>query len=212
MARLQRHDLLGRIAQLAGARADDPTIERTLLATLGELAAELPDVDRRALLDVTPSECVPPELHEPSSGSPIDRVARRAALPLGRAREETAAVVRALAEALSAEARARLFRHVDPELRALVSAMDHAPESTAAHAPPAPVRRAPPTLATGRPGSEHPLSEARPDVAHAHSIARSDEPHADTKLSSAHGITQERLHETLSEGAPPQPSRTIARG
>lgn len=64
------------------------------------------------------------------------------------------------------------------------------------------------TLAAGRPGSSRPLSEARPNPgqtlsggraenAHAHSVARSDDPHADTKLSSARGLTQEREGESL---------------
>jgi uncharacterized protein (DUF2267 family) len=64
------------------------------------------------------------------------------------------------------------------------------------------------TLAGGRPGSSRPLSEARPNPdrtlsggraenAHAHSVARSDDPHADTKLSSARGLTQEREGESL---------------
>jgi hypothetical protein len=58
------------------------------------------------------------------------------------------------------------------------------------------------TLATGRPGSRHPVSEAHEDRAHTESIARSDDPHGDTKLSSSRGLTQERLRETLAEGRP----------
>jgi hypothetical protein len=46
------------------------------------------------------------------------------------------------------------------------------------------------------------MSEATADRAHADSVARSDAPHEDTKLSSARGTTQERLHETLAEGRP----------
>jgi hypothetical protein len=58
------------------------------------------------------------------------------------------------------------------------------------------------TLAEGRPGSHHPLSEARPERAHSHSVVRADNPHGDTKLSSAVGFTQEREQETLAAGHP----------
>ncbi|MBX3231426.1 MAG: hypothetical protein KIT84_10810 [Labilithrix sp.] len=58
------------------------------------------------------------------------------------------------------------------------------------------------TLATGRPGSRHPISEARHAGAHAESVVRSDNPHGDMKLSSARGTTQEREHEDLAEGKP----------
>lgn len=64
------------------------------------------------------------------------------------------------------------------------------------------------TLATGRPGSTRPVSEAGgpsdhdlaggvPDRAHSHSVARARDPHVDTKLSSAHGLAQERERRTL---------------
>ncbi len=56
------------------------------------------------------------------------------------------------------------------------------------------------TLAEGRPGSAHPLSEARPERAQSQSVARADNPHGDTKLSSATGLTQEREGETLATG------------
>jgi hypothetical protein len=65
------------------------------------------------------------------------------------------------------------------------------------------------TLASGRPGSRHPISDARPNRAHAHSVARSDNPHGDTKLSSSHGFTQERENETLADGRP-GPKRTLS--
>lgn len=79
--------------------------------------------------------------------------------------------------------------------------------------PPPHVHRAQPsvgaTLATGRPGSLHPLSEGRPDQGHSHSVARSASPHEDTKLSTSRGSTQERLGETLAEGRP-GPSRPLS--
>jgi len=42
-----------------------------------------------------------------------------------------------------------------------------------------------------------------PDLlAHRHSVARSDDPHADSKLSSARGLRQEREQRTLASGRP----------
>ena len=49
---------------------------------------------------------------------------------------------------------------------------------------PAPKQPVGGTLATGRPGSDHPLSDSRPSGGHANSIAETDDPHAD-RLSSA---------------------------
>jgi hypothetical protein len=56
------------------------------------------------------------------------------------------------------------------------------------------------TLAEGRPGSRHPLSEARSDRSQSESVVATENPHADTKLSSAHGLTQEREGESLATG------------
>lgn len=61
------------------------------------------------------------------------------------------------------------------------------------------------TIAGGRPGSLHPISEAGPGSRHPLSTSASQRsgslrdanPHGDTKLSSARGVTQEREHETI---------------
>jgi hypothetical protein len=58
------------------------------------------------------------------------------------------------------------------------------------------------TLATGRPGSQHPVSEAHPETAQERSVVNAENPHAETKLSSSRGTTQERRAETLATGAP----------
>jgi len=128
---------------------------------------------------------------------------------LGVAVEHVQIVGQALSELLSPELVLRLKRHL-PRLAALFSPParpsrppDHAyvlraPEpaaSTLAQGRPGGAR----PLSEARPGSEHPLSEARPERAHRHSVARADEPHADSKLSSAHGLTQEREGESLAQ-------------
>jgi hypothetical protein len=55
------------------------------------------------------------------------------------------------------------------------------------------------TLATARPGSQHPVADARPAGAQAHSIAANPDPHADTKLGSTHGVQKD---DTLAKGKP----------
>jgi hypothetical protein len=71
------------------------------------------------------------------------------------------------------------------------------------------------TIAGGRPGGSRPIADARPiagpdaekgdaQLAHRHAVARATEPHADTKLSSARGLTQEREHRSLATAQPPR--------
>lgn len=65
------------------------------------------------------------------------------------------------------------------------------------------------TLAHGRPGSRHPISESAPPLGQSSSVVKSDDPHGETKLSSGRGLTQERLRETLATGRSPQPAHPI---
>lgn len=63
------------------------------------------------------------------------------------------------------------------------------------------------SLASGRSGSRHPLSEAAPPAGQSHSVVREANPHGDVKLSSARGMTQERIGRALADGrgGPPRP-------
>lgn len=74
----------------------------------------------------------------------------------------------------------------------------------------APVAPRSATLASARPGSAHPVSEAAPPSGQMHSVAVNPSPHEETKLSAAKGFTQERLEETLGAGRPPGPTRPVA--
>ena len=120
--------------------------------------------------------------------------------------EHAQVVCRTLGSLLSPTALRRLTRHVPQLAREFEPAPETQVIQCAEHLRSAPAPEH--TLASGRPGSSRPLSEARPnsgqgssegraDRDHAHSVARSDDPHADTKLSSAHGLTQEREGESL---------------
>lgn len=57
------------------------------------------------------------------------------------------------------------------------------------------------TLASGRPGSRHPISETAPPRGQAGFVGESN-PHGGTKLSSSPGTTQERRRETIAESRP----------
>jgi uncharacterized protein (DUF2267 family) len=93
--------------------------------------------------------------------------------------------LRALTEALPADVAALLVPRSEPTFERV------------------PVDSSRRTLAEADAASEHPIYRSPPpERAHSQSVARAKEPHAETKLSSAHGLTQEREHETLAEGRP----------
>lgn len=138
------------------------------------------------------------------------RVAAETRLPLPRALEVTQAVCRALATQLRPDVRERLVAHLGPSTGRLFDLpIEGMPSQRPLHMSGPPPSGQGHTLATGRPGPRHPLSEAHPETAHTHSVARSEDPHSDSKLSSARGLTQEILHETLADGKP-GPARKVA--
>lgn len=126
---------------------------------------------------------------------PLEERVLDAARTAGRARELVASVCRVLAEELSTEALTAVRGAAPPSLAGLLAT----PSADLATRPPEPRRN--PTLATGRPGSRHPISESRPIADQAGSVAEAN-PHGAAKLSSSPGTTQERRHETVAEGHP----------
>ncbi|MBN1208953.1 MAG: DUF2267 domain-containing protein [Myxococcaceae bacterium] len=189
------------MAERAGLPGEEEA-ERTVRTVLGilcgrltwpslqSLAEDLPASLAESLRGVTPNQDFDlAELHA--------RVARRANLGLGFAVEHTAVVCQAVAEALSPAALHRLREALPESMGALFTLPAPAERFEHIHLDPSHH-----TLAEGRPGSQHPLSESRPERAHTGSVVRADNPHADTKLSSAGGLTQEREQETLAAGRP----------
>lgn len=130
-------------------------------------------------------------------GAFFARVSEREGVPVGLAREHASIVLRALGVGLDPALRARLSRVLPEELAAMLA--PRAPSTPPAHPHPS---HAPPltTLASGRPGSHHPMSASKPPAAHQHSVVAATNPHGDSKLSSAHGLTQEQLRESLATG------------
>lgn len=125
---------------------------------------------------------------------PIEERMLAHAKSAGEARELVASVGHVLVDVLSTDVVERL--RDEPSLAPFLG--EPAPEREHARTD------RPRGLAAGHFGSSHPLAEAHPDRVQAASVASTANPHDDSKLSSAHGTTQEQLHETLAEGRPPK--------
>jgi uncharacterized protein (DUF2267 family) len=170
----------------SGGFASRAAAEAAARATLEALVARLLPAEREWLTAALP-ERLAAGLGTGRGGGPIDvdaivkEVATREGVTAGTAKEHVEVVLAAVAARLDGEARAHLERALPPGLLA--------PLPVAAAPPAEPPARAPTeshTLASGRPGSEHPLSESRPQGAQANSVA-DENPHGDTKLSSSRG-------------------------
>jgi len=128
------------------------------------------------------------------TGRPLGDKLAAFGLREGRATEVIASVCRVLALELSNEALAWMRRELPAELaQMMVPPTIGGMRST---------RRHPRHLAEAHPG-EHGVAEAAPPDRQ-HETITAPNPHADSKLSSAHGMTQEREHETLAEGRDPR--------
>jgi uncharacterized protein (DUF2267 family) len=195
-------DLLTRLHEL-GPFSDDGEALRALHVTLEIIGQGLTDDERRAVAASLPTECARVLLGARAGSCRnttelFHGVRTREKTTLSRAVEHTEIVCRALGEVLSPTARTRLRRAV-PDIAALFER----PDETGGPLPLVPSLGTPNDLAEGRPGGSHPLSSANPaELSHRHSVARSDDPHAETKLSSACGLTQEREERSLATGRP----------
>jgi uncharacterized protein (DUF2267 family) len=205
-----RQALLEQIIRHGGA-ANVGAAAAALKATLATLGDRLPDNERNLLAGALPQR-VAKVLHAHRYGGPFDivelydRVARREGVPLGAAREHVQVVCRVLGEVLP--------EHVVSAVQAVIPSAfaELFTSPPAGHPPPHHARIQAPalsTLASGKPGSLHPLSESRPPGAQSHSVVHEGNPHQDTKLSSASGLTQERADDSLASSQP-DTSRTIA--
>lgn len=187
--------------QTRAALADREAAERAVLATVESLGERLLPLDAAAVASEIPlplADALRRRLNPGEFGLPelYQRVASREGVPLNFAREHAIAVCLELGRWLDRDANFHLRERLPDDFAELL------------RPPPSPWELANArirgrngrTLAEGRPGSEHPLSEGRADRAQSQSVARSENPHAETKLSSARGVTQEREHQTLAEG------------
>jgi len=203
-------DILRRVRELAPF-PDDSSAEAALSVVIEALGAMLTRDEQNAL-----SLAVPDELArmlrraEPWTQSTtrdfFKTVAARRGVSLSHAIEQAVVVCRAVGEVLTPSARGRLARTVP----ALASIMQP-PQEYGKPPPHSGLGERAHDLAEGRPGAEHPLASSDLQrLAHEHSVARSNDPHAETKLSSACGLTQEREARTLATGEPGS-RRSLAR-
>jgi uncharacterized protein (DUF2267 family) len=196
-------DEVARLGALTGREQAERVAQAVLLATGERLA--LGDRDALARRLPAPFDAL---LGGAAHARDLDLdalVARVAALEptsKGFAAEHPEAVCEAVAELADEELLLRLQKHLPRDVAELFEVHDRAPE------PPSPAHHREEasgfgdSLASGRPASKHPLSESRADRAREHSVALESNPHGDTKLSSAEGLTQERLGEDLATGRP----------
>ena len=165
--------LLDRI--VASGLPDRDIADRALWATLSVLGQRFTDDEALALSAVLEedlaraveqSECDNPNF---GAGELYERVRKQECTSPGSAREHVDIVVRALGEALDHDLRTRLARALPERVaRCLLPAESTEPPVIEHRPSSAPLE----TLASGRPGSRHPLSEASPDVGQMHSVAR----------------------------------------
>ncbi|MDB4995548.1 MAG: hypothetical protein JWM74_2980 [Myxococcaceae bacterium] len=169
--------------------------ERLSPEIVSRLASELP---RELAMQLRTPRSTAGHVRSFAANELYARVARREGVTVGFAREHAQAVCTTVARALPEEIVEAVRRDLDPDLALLFEPLEreratpppaHASKKAHGH-----------TLASGAPGSRHPIAEADVLAGHADSVARSSEPHADTKLSSSPGLTQEREHHTLAAG------------
>ncbi|NUO54933.1 MAG: DUF2267 domain-containing protein [Polyangiaceae bacterium] len=185
--------IVARVKEALGMLSDDDT-ERAIDAVLdaigrlltpdeaGSIAQHLPA--RLATILVLASEST--EAVD-SERDVVSLVASREGMPASAAYETVKVTCEVFAGYLPEDVVERLQHDLPSELAALL-VHPHGewcvPEPVVPVSAPVRRRRGATTLASGRPGSSHPVSESRPERAHSNSVVRNPNPHGDTKLSS----------------------------
>lgn len=151
-------DLLRSVARRAGIPAAPPAEVLGLVeATLTALASELPTNDVRALAQSLPTPLDYALRASELQGEFFERIARSTFVDLPAATERAESTLRALGEVLPGELLSRIIRHLPPNVAR------HLERESASPPPPHPTHaNVRGNLASGRPGSAHPLSESRP--------------------------------------------------
>lgn len=208
---------VARVGALAGP-PDERTRVAAVMATLRALARRLTTDERAWLapalpLELRPALSAPADVREPdvSAGATHARrshlfheVRRETGLPLGRAIEAVEVVCRVVAEYVAPTRRARLSALASRDLAGLFEL------ATTARSPAVPTPRGN-LLATGAPGSRHPLSQAATRAGQPGSVARWDGSPAARTLAGYRGSARAIAGETLATGRPGS-RRTLADG
>jgi uncharacterized protein (DUF2267 family) len=173
--------------------ADETAARHLLRATVAVLGERLVDDEAEALAKVVPAElaaCIDRSEYDGdfSADELYERVRRREHTPDARAKESAEIVLAVLGACLSPDLRMRIARGLPEQAAELLRGGREVGGEPPGYLD---VPRAPRgvTLATGRAGSSHPISEAGPLVGHAQSMALGPSPHAETNLSVAKRLT-----------------------
>jgi uncharacterized protein (DUF2267 family) len=194
-----------------GGLVDEENAKAALRATLAAVAERMTDDERALLAGMLPEDLTAALARRRrgmngDSAALYERVRRLEHTTASAAREHAQIVLRVFGSLIAEEQRVRLERALPRDVVHLLRREASEPP------PPHPdSRQSTPmnTLAAGRPGSTHPVSTGRPPAGQTHSVVENADPHGETKLSSAHGLTQERFRESLATGRPPGPSRPL---
>lgn len=189
----------------AGLQGDDEALDAARV-TLRALGARI-DANARAAIEQVLPAALRSELHaqaqaEPSLQALAASVGAERKVALGPALEQAEAVCRAIALELDDDAQQRLQRRIAEEFAPLFARPreEHAPTH------PAHIHRrsdqTPRSLARGKPGSRHPLSEAAPDRAQSGSIAHWDGSRDDRTLGGYRADAEQRADETPPAAVP----------
>jgi uncharacterized protein (DUF2267 family) len=142
------------VAAHAGLPLD--SAERAVRAVLGGIGAYLTDAHRQFVADELPPALGSSLLAEHDVARPIEERLLGPGMTAGRAREIIASTCRVLVEELSSDA----VHALREDLPITMSSLLAAPSPAIDRVPVQPQRHA--TLASGKPGSAHPISESRP--------------------------------------------------
>lgn len=191
---------------------DEAAARHAIVATLEALGAYVPEPERDVLGLALPQKLAHAlaarRFRGPGSAAALEKALMKSQHEnLGYAREQLEIVCGALGEALPDEVATRVEHALEPSIAALFKPVSR---DDVGEPPPYELAHSPKhhTLATGRPGSEHPIATSAPKDAQTESVT-AENPHEDTKLSSTHGETQEREEESLAT-AHPRTDREIA--
>ncbi len=204
---LSRQRFFDHVIQCAGFRSQSEA-EDAVRATLAALSSILPTTDANHIAAQLP-DWLDSQLQATSprdSASFLDQIAATEGVSVGFAREHAGIILQALGAELSPEGETYLCAMLPPEIAELM--LPRAKASTPVRVTTHQERS---TLASGRPGSRHPLSESPTGQPQSDSIAQTPDPHADTKLSESRGSTQERQKETIASGRPRR-NRSLSEG
>jgi uncharacterized protein (DUF2267 family) len=199
---MNKDRFLSEVMHRAGIESRDKAWD-AVEATLEVLGQRLLDIDTRLVADQLPSPLnTALRRHQYESDFEVDefyhRVATRQGVEVRHAVEHSQVVCQVLSETVNREGRIHLRVHLPDEMAQLFQRR----RTTRELAPITPRQEAERrnTLSTGRVGSRRPIAEASPSRAHSQSVAATDHPHAETKLSTAKGVSAERKGETLASG------------